>query len=244
MRALFDHVEDERAAAAELVERKPEEHRKEEHLQDFAFREGAHDGVRDDVHQEFRRRLHLARARIGRDGPRVEGRRIDVHAGPRLHDVDEREADDQRDRRDDFKVEKREAARLADGLHVLHPRDAGDDRTEDHRRDDHLDETDEPVAEGLHLRADVGGDDAEDDADDDRADHLKVEHLVDGRALVAERHAVFLRWGRRTGPSLSGRRRSAAAFWNSFAGRPPVVRPAAFSCRIAEEYRKTRGKSG
>ena len=83
----------------------------------------------------------------------VERRGIDVHAGAGLHDVDDREADDQRDRADDLEIEQRIAAGLADLLHVLHAGDADDDRAEDDRRDDHLDQLDEAVAERLHRLA-------------------------------------------------------------------------------------------
>ena len=56
-------------------------------------------------------------------------------------------------RADDLEVEQRQAAGLADLLHVLHAGDADHDGAEDDRRDDHLDQLDEAVAERLHRRA-------------------------------------------------------------------------------------------
>ena len=116
---------------------------------------------------------------VGGDCLGVERRRVDVHAGARLHDVDDDQADDQRDRADDLEVEQRQAAGLADLLHVLHAGDADDDGAEDDRRDDHLDQLDEAVAERLHRLAGLRAEVAEQDADDDRDDDLEVERLVE-----------------------------------------------------------------
>lgn len=181
---LLDHVEDQRAAAAELVQREAEEDGEEEHLQDVAVGKGAHDGVRDDVHQEFRRRLHLAGTRIGGNRSLIERVRIDMHADAGLDRVDDDETDDECDGRDDLKVEKRKTAGLADLLHVLHARNACHDRAENHGRDDHFDEADEAVAEGLHLSTDLGCKKAQENADDNGADDLKVQHLVNRSFMV------------------------------------------------------------
>ena len=47
------------AALAERLQREAEQHREEQHLQDVALREGADDGVGDDVQQELDRALLL-----------------------------------------------------------------------------------------------------------------------------------------------------------------------------------------
>jgi hypothetical protein len=83
----------------------------------------------------------------------VERGRVDVEAGARLDQVGHDQADGQREGRDDLEVEQGLAADAADFLHVLHAGDTGDDGTEDHRRDDHLDQFDEAVSQGLHLFA-------------------------------------------------------------------------------------------
>ena len=49
------------------------------------------------VEQEVDRALHLARAGVRGDALGVERGGVDVHAGAGLHEVDDRQADDQRD---------------------------------------------------------------------------------------------------------------------------------------------------
>ena len=135
---------------------KREQHGEEQHLEDLALGEGADDGVRDDVQQELDGALLPApwscSAAIALVSS-VAG--IDVHAGAGLHDVDDDEADDQRERRDDLEIEQRLEADAADLLHVVHAGDAVHDRAEDDRRDQHLDQLDEAVAERLHLLAEL-----------------------------------------------------------------------------------------
>jgi hypothetical protein len=60
------------------------------------------------------------------------------------------------------------------------------DRTEDDRRDDHLDRLNEGVSQGLHLLAQLWIEMTEQHAEHDRGQHLEVEALkerpvVDGR---------------------------------------------------------------
>ena len=81
-----------------LVQREAEQHREQQHLQDLALGEGIDHGVRDDVEQEVGGALHLARPGVGGDALGVERRRVDVHARARLHEVDDDQADDQRER--------------------------------------------------------------------------------------------------------------------------------------------------
>ena len=172
VRCLFDPVEHERAAATELVQRETEQHGEQQHLQDLALRECVDDGARNDVEQEIGRALHLAGLRVGGDALRVECGRIDVHAGARLDDVDDRKSHDERDRAHDLEIEERVAARLADLLHVFHAGDADDDGAEDDGRNDHLDELDEAVAERLHRGTRVRKEVPEEDTDHDGNDHL------------------------------------------------------------------------
>ena len=188
VRTLFDHVENQRASAAELVQSETEENGKEKNLQNFAFRKGADHRVRDDVHDELGRRLHFPGPRVGGHGRCVERARVHVHTDTRLDRVDDRKPDDEGDRRDHFKVEERQAPRFPDRLHVFHAGDARHHRAKDDGSDDHLDQTDESVAEGLHFCADFGHEGTEQNADDDRADHLKVQHLVDRRFSFGRSH--------------------------------------------------------
>ena len=163
---------------AERVEREAEEEREKQHLQHVALGKGADHAVRDDVEQEVHRALHLPGLRVLRDRLGIEAGGIDVHPGAGLDDVHDHQTDDERERAHDLEVEQRVAAGLADRLHVLHAGDADDDRAEDDRRDDHLDELDEPVAEGLHRGAGLREEVPEQDADDDSDDHLEIERLV------------------------------------------------------------------
>ena len=81
----------------------------------------------------------------------------------------------------DLEIEQREAARLADLLHVFHAGDAEHDRAEDDRRDQHLDELDEAIAERLHGRAGLGIEMPERDARGDGDEHLDVKRPPDAR---------------------------------------------------------------
>ena len=139
-------------------------------------------------------RLRVVGERLG-----VERRRIDVHADARLHEIDDRQADQQRHRTHHLEVQQRIAAGLADLLHVFHAGDAEHDGAEDDRGDDHLDQLDEAVAERLHRLAGRWIEVAEQHADHDRADDLEVERLV--QRLPARRGCVV--HGR--SPVVSGR---------------------------------------
>ena len=185
VRTLFNHVENQRTAAAELMKRKPEKKREEQNLQNFTVRKRPHDGMRNDVHQELRRSLHLARPRVSRHRTAVQGRRIHVHADTGLADVHHDKTDDERDRRHDFKIKQRKPPRFPHLLHVLHTSNTGDDRAEDDGGDDHFDEADEAVAERFHLGTDVGEEVPQEDAENDGADHLEIKNLVNRGTLFA-----------------------------------------------------------
>jgi hypothetical protein len=91
---------------------------------------------------------------------------------PGCHKVDDHEADDQRDRGHDLEVDQRLQADPADLLHVLHAGDAVHHGAEDDRRDQHLDQLDEGVAERLHLRPELRVEVSEEDAGQDGGQHL------------------------------------------------------------------------
>jgi len=167
------------AAFADVREHRPEQQRDQQDLQDFALRECRHERVRNDVHQEVDGRLTVRLRGIRCDFLAVQRSRIDVEADARPQQVRRREAEQQCERRDDFEVQQRLAADAPDLLHVLHPGDAGHDRTEDDRSDHHLDELDEGIAERLHVDGEGRIEMAERDTDDDRHDHLDVQHFVD-----------------------------------------------------------------
>jgi hypothetical protein len=61
---------------------------------------------------------------------------------------------------------------------VLHAGDADDDRAEDDRGDDHLDQLDEAIAQRLHRRAGLRVEMPQQHTDDDGRDHLGIERFV------------------------------------------------------------------
>jgi hypothetical protein len=101
------------------------------------------------------------------------------------------EADHQRDGAHDLEVQQRKTAGLAHLLHVFHAGDADHHRAEDDRRDDHLDELDEAVAQRLHGLAERGIEVAEQHADDHRGDHLHVKGSVQRELLGGCTCCVF-----------------------------------------------------
>ncbi|EJT84000.1 hypothetical protein PPS11_27416 [Pseudomonas putida S11] len=115
---------------------------------------------------------------VGSHAAGVQGADIDVHASARLDHVDNDEADDQGDRGDDFEVQQRVAASLADRLHALHAGDAADHGAEDDRGDDHLDQFDEAVPQGFEGDARLRIVVAEQDTDGDGDQHLDIQGFV------------------------------------------------------------------
>ncbi|MNP52920.1 hypothetical protein D3C76_1473450 [compost metagenome] len=145
-----------------------EDHREHQHLQDVAVGEGTDHGVGDDIEQEANGGLLRAGGGVSGHAAGVQGGDVDVHASARLDHVDDDEADDQGDGGDDFKVQQRVAAGLADRLHALHAGDAADHGAEDDRGDDHFDQFDEPVTQRLQGHAGFRVVMAQQDTDGDR----------------------------------------------------------------------------
>ena len=174
VRGFLDEIEHQRPPPAELVQAEAKQHREQQHLENFSLGERIDDRVGNDIHQEIRIALHLSG--LGERGNRlgVEGRGIDVHAGSWLHDIHDREPDNEGNGADDLEIKQRIAPGLAHLLHVLHPGDTHDHGAEDDRRDDHFDQPDEAVAEGLHRRASLGVEMSDQHADHDGNDDLKI----------------------------------------------------------------------
>ena len=194
VRHLVDEREQRPAALAQRVQREGEQDGEQQHLEDVALGEGADEGVRNDVQQRADQGLLLGLGGVGGDRLGVERGGVDVHAGPGPPDVDDDEADDQGHGRHHLEVEQGLEADAADLLHVLHAGDAVDDGAEDDRRDQHLDQRHERVAERLQLLAGLRGEVADQDADRDRAEHLDVEVPVPGP--VVHRGGRYGRGGR------------------------------------------------
>ena len=156
VRDFFDEVKHHRAAPAELVKRKSEQHRNQQHLQDFAFGESVNDGTGNDIENEVNGAGQLAGSGVSSDRFGVEGGHVDIHAFAGLEDIDQHNADQQRYRADNLEIQQRQATSFPNFLHVLHARNADHDCAENNRRDDHLDQLDETVSERLHVCAHAG----------------------------------------------------------------------------------------
>ncbi len=133
-----------------------QQHRDQDNLQHRALGEGVHDCRRDDVHEEADEAgLGLCPLRVAGDGAGIDMRGVDVHADAGLHHIHDDEADDERDGREDLEVDDSPHADPTDLLEVAHLGDANDDGAEDHRREQHLDQLDEPLSQWLQGDADI-----------------------------------------------------------------------------------------
>ena len=159
--------DDRPAFLADHAERDAEEDAEDDDLEDVAFGHRLDDRLRDDVEEDL-----IPRLRLGGDLRLLPHRQVDADAGP--HDVDGHQADEERERRHDLEVDERAQAHAADDLDVPGAGDAGDERREDQRRDDHLDHAQEDLAEGTEVERRGGveladqpaGDDTEREADE------------------------------------------------------------------------------
>ena len=133
---------------------------------------------------------------------------------PGFDDVDRDEADDERERRDDLEVDDRAQAHPADHLEVAGAGDAGDQRREDQRRDDHLDQAEEQLAERPEVDRPFGVERVHDRADDD-AEHQTDEDLLgQGEAAARLRGGLSLVHESRCPP----RRRRTSGFYSIICG--------------------------
>ena len=156
MRNLLDEIEHRLALVTRGGQRKAEQDGDQQHLQDVALGKGVDEGVGNDVEDELDRRLGVGLGGEAFDGLGVQRGKIGIEAGARLGHVGHHQADHQRKGGYDLEVEQRLAAHPADFLHVLHAGDAVHHGAEDHRGDDHFDEFDETVAEGLEIDPHLG----------------------------------------------------------------------------------------
>ncbi len=120
---------------------------------------------------------------VMRHGARVERSGIDVQPSARTQHVRDHEAEHERDARHHLEVQQCLEADATDLLQALHPRNAHRDRAEDHQRNQHLDETDEGVAERFHFDAEHGPEvtDENTGGKSDQDLHVEMfEHAQDG----------------------------------------------------------------
>ena len=112
-----------------------------------------------------------------------------AEARARTHQISDQQPDDQREGGDDLEIDQRLDADAADLLGILDMRDARYHRAEDDRRDHHLDQLDEAVAERLDpvVGRKIGPQPADDGAEHDPDQHLNVENLVPGLCRASRR---------------------------------------------------------
>jgi hypothetical protein len=118
--------------------------------------------------------------RLDRVLTRCQGRGVDVEATARPEQVCQHHAEHQGEGGHDFEVDQGLQADPPDRLDVAHMRDAGHHHAEDQRRDDHLDEPDEAVAEWAKILAQAREEMADRDAGHDCGQELEEQGFVDG----------------------------------------------------------------
>ena len=165
---VLDRVHDRLALGAHLLQREADQQGDEQHLQHALAGERREERRRDDAEDELLRRLGLGRRGVVR-------RARHVQALTRVDEVADDQADRQREGRHDHEVQQRQSADLADGRGLRDRADADHDRAEDDRRDHHLDEGDEALADRLERDADLRPDQADRRAEHDRDDHRDVQ---------------------------------------------------------------------
>ena len=180
--------DDRPALLADHAQRNGEEDAEDDDLEDVTLGHRADHRLRDDVEEDL-----IPGLRLGGDLARLPHRQVDADA--RLHDVDRREPDAERDGGDDLEIDDRAQPHAADDLDVAGAGDAGDQRREDQRRDDHLDHPQEQLAEGAEVRRPLGMGRADDPSRRD-ADRKTDENLLgEGNAAAGRRRrGVAFSW--------------------------------------------------
>ena len=160
-------------------ERDREDDAEDHDLQHVTVGHRLDDRLGNDVQQDLIPRLR------GRRDPRLLAHR-QIDANPWPHHVDGDEADDEREGRDHLEVDDGAQSDPSDDLDVPGPGDPGNQRREDQRCDDHLDQPQEDLAEGAEVRRRGGVVLADEPADDD-ADAEPDENLLGKRQAASGR---------------------------------------------------------
>ena len=176
MAGRIEHMHQRVGLFPDQRQRDAEQDRDEQHLQDIMpVGDRGNQRVGDDVHQEARQRAGMGLLLIFRDLARVERGRIYVEARSGLHDVGDQQPHDQRQRRKGEEIRESLCSNPADRAHFLHARYARDDGQENDRRDDHLHQFDEGVAQRLERHPHMGPEMADEHAQRDGDQHLDIE---------------------------------------------------------------------
>ena len=210
------------AALAEAHQRKAEQDREQQDLEDFALREGADHRIGNDVQEEVDRLLRFGLLGVAGDRLRVRHAAAEARAGP--DQIADEQTDHQREGGDDLEIDQRLDADAADLLGILYMRDAGYHGAEDDRRDHHLDQLDEAVAKrldpvvGRKRRPQPAEQRAEHDGDQD----LNIENPVPGLCRTHRcfsryrcRHDAYSPQRSRTGRACANPSHTAKILWAS-----------------------------
>lgn len=173
----MQEVQHRTAVFADPAKRQAKQAREQQDLQDFSLGERAHERLRDDV-QEKLHRIHLLR-RAGKSCQPlgVERARVGVESGARCKHIGHDEADEQRERGDDFEIDERLGPDSTDFLEVTHAGEADDHGREDDRCNQHLHQAHERIAQRPQLHAPLRSQGAEQAANHDADQDLYVERL-------------------------------------------------------------------
>ena len=146
---LVDRIGDRFAGLAEKGDGKAGQDRDQQHLQQVAAGERTKVAVGNDPEQVRDDALLFRLGDVGGDGFGIDRGRIDIEAVTGLQHFADDQADGQRHRRHGFEIDQRFQADPADALEIAHRGNPVHDGAEDHRRNHHLDQGDETVAERL-----------------------------------------------------------------------------------------------
>ena len=187
VRKAVEEIDQRSPFVAQAPERQAEQDRKHQNLKYLAAGERADGRIGDDVEQMVHDRHGLSVRSVDADLPRVERLNIGVDSRTRAHDIDNDQADHQRECRNQLEIDERFQADPADFLRVADLGDPDHHRGEDDRGDHHLDQLDEAVPERLHRRRRCRVEITERHADPNGGEHLKIQvrvkRLVSGRDL-------------------------------------------------------------
>ena len=179
----IDRVVDLLADRTQAGDHEAGENRHQQHLQDVAAGQRTEEAVGDDPQQMADDAFLLGRGDVTRHRLGIERRRIDVESLAGLQQLANDQPDGERDGGNSLEIKQRLDADAADLAEIAHRADAVHHGAEDHRRDHHLDQRDEGVAQGLHRHAGLGKVISKRDAERDGDQHLDVQHGVPGTPL-------------------------------------------------------------
>ncbi|MNQ78388.1 hypothetical protein D3C85_932970 [compost metagenome] len=188
MAQFVDQPGDPRSGFADQVQRAAEQNREQQHLQDVVIGKRTNHGGRDQVQQELRGAVHVLAA-FGQVAHVGAGQLIQVDIGTTADAGGEGEdqADHQCDRGQHFKVNDRFEANSPDLLQIASAGNAADYHAKHDQADQHLDQLDKAITQGLELSGVFGKAEAACDAE-----HQAYNDLEEDRTRAPSEHGEDL----------------------------------------------------